>query len=124
MNRGNGSSPKLATDPVSTCPERRGKLRLAGPFFAKTRVADRSGHIFKINTAVENISAGGLYLHLEQPVEPGTVLLVVTQFSSAWERKARVACVATRGPVLRVESGPGGTYGVAVAITHHRFLQV
>ena len=101
--------------------ERRAKVRLSGLFPAKARV-DRAGQVFKIHTTVENISAGGLYLHLEQPVEPGAVLFVVTQFSRAWKRKARVACVATRGPVLRVEERLGG-YGVAVAITRHRFLQ-
>ena len=104
--------------------ERRNRQRLFEPFPVKVRGVDRKGNRFKINTAVENISAGGLYLRLKQRVEPGTVLFVVTQFSSAWKRNARVACVATRGPVLRVESRSGGEYGVAVAITHHRFLQL
>jgi hypothetical protein len=124
LSEGDERSAEFTPNPVadSVTPERRTKLRLTGPFPARARVVDRAGKSHKINCAVRNISAGGLFLQLEQQVEPGVVLFIVTQFSGAWRREARVARVAVRGPVLRVESGPDGQYGVAVAITRHRFL--
>jgi hypothetical protein len=122
MSRGNGPSPEFPADPPPAVAERRAKVRLAGPFPAKARVVDPRGNVLKVDTVVENVSAGGLYLRLRQPAEPGAVLFVVTEFTTAWRREARRARVATRGPVLRVEPLPGGDYGVAVAITRHRFI--
>lgn len=121
MSYGNESSPEFAPDRALTSTERRAKLRLTGPFAARARIVERGG-ISKIDSTVENISASGLYLRLDREVEQGTVLFVLTQFSTAWKRKARAAWVATRGFVVRVESKPEGGYGVAVTITRHRFL--
>ena len=98
------------------------RLRLYGPFPARVRGVDASGETFKADAAVDDISAGGMYLRIGRRVESGATLFVVTQFSPSWAAEVRAPRVALRGRVLRVEPRPAGVYGVAVAITRHRFL--
>jgi hypothetical protein len=103
--------------------ERRSKTRLYGWFPATVRGVDQSGEAFDTNTMIDNISAGGLYLRLrQQRVEPGTMLFVVIRLSTAPPDEVRAPLIALRGRVLRAEQKPEGERGVAVQITHTRFL--
>jgi hypothetical protein len=121
LSEGNGRLSKSTNRSSTgyTGPERRSKLRLYGPFPAKVRGVDVNGKIFKVETVLDNISAGGLYLRLRQRLEPDAILFVVTRLSASEVRAPRVA---VRGKVLRIEQKPDGECGVAVKITRHRFI--
>jgi hypothetical protein len=101
--------------------ERRRQPRLTIPFPTRVRGRSTEGAPFECDTAVENISRGGLYV-----VVPGWVdlqarmLFVVTLTPGGGRPGARVAL---RGRVVRAEPRPGGEYGIAVVIEGHRFLE-
>jgi len=103
-------------------PERRHKARIYEPFPVKVRGVERQGQAFEEDTLVENLSASGVYLHLPLNVEQGAKLFLVIQFLGAQSSDGIVARVAVRGVVMRVEPKADGSYGLAVAIWHHRFL--
>ena len=103
--------------------ERRETLRLSEKFPAKVRGVNAEGEVFENDTVVESISVKGLYLRLQQCIEPGARLLVIVQFSKISANWGVGARVAIHGLVLRSELKPAGEeYGVAVAAIHHRFL--
>ena len=103
-------------------PERRSTPRLAASFPASVVGAGATGGVFEINTELDNISAGGLYLRLDRRVEPGATLLVVVHLCAVGRETRDTARVAIDGLVLRCESHPGGRCGLAIKITNHRFL--
>lgn len=102
--------------------ERRGKPRINGPFFVTVRGDAGGGEFFESYSVIDNISAGGLYLRLEQHVEPGTTLFFITSFSTADRLDGFAPRLALHGTVRRMELTAGGARGVAVALSHHRFL--
>ena len=93
--------------------------RLYQPFPVKVRGVDAEGGDFDLNTVLENFSAGGLYLHLPQVLEPGAKVFAVVRLGT---QEAPGAVVAVRGRVRRVDAKPDGGSGVAVQFTRHRFL--
>ena len=99
--------------------ERRRALRVDLPFPATVRGIDATGERFTLNTQLDNLSACGLYLRLQRPVEPGAHLLLVVRLSTVPHAGPRVAL---RGTVLRTEAYDDGRCGVAVAFDRHRFL--
>ena len=102
--------------------ERRTKPRLKGPFRVFVRGADAGGETFELHAVIDNISASGLYVRLSQSVEPGTTLFLLTTLSSP-DRVGRVAShLALQGVALRSELTPDGACGVAVRLSHYRFL--
>ena len=100
--------------------ERRCAPRLARAFATCVRGVTAAGHAFELRTTLENISGGGLYLVLPEPVEAGAKLFLVVDLALSGGR--RVTRVAIRGRVVRVEPRPGGAVGVGVARERHRFL--
>ena len=102
--------------------ERRRKPRIYKPFPATVRGVSASGEPFQINTVLDNLSAGGLYLRLMPRVEQGARLFIVIWLAPAPMGELTPPRVAARGRVLRSEPKPGGECGVAVRITRHRFL--
>ena len=108
---------------VHTKIERRRQQRLYERFPAVVRCVDGRGEVFHINAALDNISAGGLYLRLRHEVGEGAQLSLVTRITTAaTEGEVRGPVVAIEGRVLRAEPQPDGQCGVAVAILHHKFL--
>lgn len=103
-------------------PERRRKPRIDGPFPACIYAVDGAGESFEVNTVLNDISAGGLYLRLRPIIEPGTTLFIITRLSPAAGLEALAPRVALHGVVVRAELKPDGECGVAVAFSHHRFL--
>jgi hypothetical protein len=101
--------------------ERRGRPRVERPFPVTVRGVDATGEPLDIDTVLDNMSVGGLYVRLPRRIEPGARLAVGIRVSvsGAQERTARVA---TRSVVKRVESAAGGEHGLAVAFTRHRFF--
>lgn len=102
-------------------PERRGRLRISGPYPALVRGAGASGERFNEETFVENLSAGGLYLKLEREVAEGARLFLVVQLATG-PGDFPPPRVAIRGSVARVDPRPEGGYGLALVISGHRFL--
>ena len=102
--------------------ERRHKVRLHGPFAARARGVNDCGEAFEVETHLENISGGGLYLRVPQKVAPGAVLFILTRFTAAPPDEVLAPTICIRGTVLRAEPQPDSTCGVALAITQHRFL--
>ena len=102
--------------------EQRGAVRVAMPFPVMVRGVDRTGDRFTLDSVLDNLSATGLYLRLARLMEPGAALFVVVRLSIALTQEAAVPGVAARGVVLRAEPQPGGTCGIAVRFTRHRFL--
>jgi hypothetical protein len=102
--------------------ERRRHVRIDGPFPAIIRSRDSSNNAFEVNTLLNNLSAGGFYLRLEQRLEPGIKLFAVINLSNPLALKTLVPRVAVRGTVQRVELQSDGQWGVGVRFTRHRFL--
>jgi hypothetical protein len=102
-------------------PERRGGLRIDGPYPALVRGAGTNGERFSEDTFVENLSARGLYLKLEREVAEGTRLFLVVQLATG-PGDLPPPRVAIRGSVARVDPRPEGGCGLALVISGHRFL--
>ena len=101
----------------------RTKPRIYEPFPAKVRGVDTNGEPFRIETVIDNLSTGGVYLRLAQPVEQGAKLFIMIRLSTAKSDEMPAPRVAARGVVLRAEPQPDGVYGLAIAFTRHRFLE-
>ena len=99
--------------------ERREKPRVEQPFPVTVRGVDATGEPLDIDTVLDNMSVGGLYVRIPRRLEPGAQITVGIRVSAPWEERP-AARVATRGVVLRVESKPDGEHGLAVAFTRYR----
>ena len=106
---------------MSLDPERREKPRIDLPFRAKVQGVDQRGESFEIETALDNFSAGGLYLRLAREVNPGAQLRIFVRLPTASEN-AGAWQIATDGVVLRAAKQQDGGCGLAVQFTKHRFL--
>ena len=102
--------------------ERRSKPRIYDPFPTTVEGVDANGEAFESRTVLENFGAGGLYLRLGQHVELGTELDFVIRLSITPTNETDAAHVVMHGVVLRAESGPGDTCGVAVGSIRYHFL--
>ena len=99
--------------------ERRGRPRVEQPFPVTVRGVDATGEPLDIDTVLDNMSAGGLYVRIPRRIEPGARLAVGIRLSvpGGQGRKARVAA---RGVVLRADSTAHGEHGLAIEFTRHR----
>jgi len=100
--------------------ERRKKPRIATPFPTRVRGIDSKGEAFEAESVLDNFSSEGLYIRVAQRVKEKSKL----EFSirMAGPERSVAATVKARGIVLRAEAKPGGVYGLAVKLTHHRFM--
>ncbi len=96
---------------------------MAASFPATVHGVNEHGEPFKVDTAIDNISAGGLFLWRPQCLEQGAALLVVSRMAKPDSGTATTApLVAMHGIVLRARQVQGGLCGVAMKITRHEFL--
>src|SRR2546421_10644493 len=102
--------------------ERRSKPRIYDPSPTTVEGVDETGEAFKSHTVLDNFGAGGLYLRLARHVEQGTELDFVIRLSTNPENQTDGARVVMHGVVLRTESRPDDTCGVAVASIRYHFL--
>lgn len=102
--------------------ERRTKVRITEPFPAKVRGVDEAGEAFEIETTLDNLSSGGLYMRLLREIEPGSELSVVVRLSTSRSDRVRAPRVSARGVVLRSVPEPDGMRGLAVMLTRYRML--
>jgi len=100
--------------------ERRICTRLSEPFPVNISGTNQAGEGFEIDTIVDNLSARGLYVRLIQPLKPSTRLSLILRMSRNGEASA--PRIAANGMVVRVEPQPDGRFGLAIALTKHRFL--
>ena len=123
-NPAESAAPRTPMRLLNACDggDRRRKPRINGPFPAVVRGVDAGGETFEVYTVVENICARGLYLRLNQRLEPGTTLYCEVTLSAPVGTVEAAPRLALHGMVLRAELKPCGACGVAVAFTHHRFL--
>jgi hypothetical protein len=99
--------------------ERRRKPRIATPFPTRVRGVNAAGEAFEVESVLDNLSSDGLYLRLAHQVKEKAKLEFLIRMSGAEESQAPT--VEARGVVLRAETKPGGIFGLAVKLTHHRF---
>lgn len=102
--------------------ERRGKPRLSCTFPAIVRGADPGGPRFQTTGAVENLSASGVFLRLERPIEQGSRLFIMFRFSVGAPDGGTGPNIAVHGIVLRTQEERNSHYRVAVRLQHYRFL--
>ena len=102
--------------------ERRASPRIETPFPAVVRSVDIDDLPFEEHTVLDNLSSGGLYLRLARQVQPGVQLFVLFQLSIALDTYSAIAGIALHGVALRVERRPGGIFGTAISLVHHRFI--
>jgi hypothetical protein len=99
--------------------ERRANPRTETSFVVTVRGTDAEGHLMNIDTWLDNLSGGGMYVRLPRRVTPGARRAVGIRFSEAGT-SGRVPRVAGRSVALRVEPTSDGRFGVALAFTKTR----
>lgn len=105
--------------------EKRRNPRITVHSPATVRGVDTEGKAFKETTEVENLSAHGLYMRIEQPTEVGTPIFVMFRLVEDASNKASQATaprIAVRGKVHRVEPKADGNVGVVVVFQQYRFI--
>lgn len=115
-------SPGSGMLPRYTGQERRVSARIETPFPATVRSVGINGQPFEVRTILDNVCSRGVYLRLVRQVQQGIKLFVFIRLSVDSNADAPAACVALHGVVLRVEPRPGGAFGIAIGITHYRFI--
>jgi hypothetical protein len=116
------SRPNSATQSGYAGQERRTAPRIETPFPLLVRSIDIANRRFEEHTVLDNLSSGGLYLRLAWRIRLGARLFALVQIAVAPDAGAPAACVALHGVVLRTEPRPGGVFGTAIRLTHHRFI--
>jgi len=119
------SSPTARGSPAiknNVAAERRSKPRIECAYPAVVRGLEPSGKRFEESAVLANLSACGLYLRLNRPVEPGRELTVLIRLSNAPRDEAKLSSIATRGVVVRSELQPDGRCGLALKFERHHFL--
>ena len=79
--------------------ERRKHPRIYEPFRVKVSGTDAAGQKFQTETALDNLSAGGLYVRLPWNVQQGSKLFIVVQMSTANKESVPVARVPIPAPL-------------------------
>jgi hypothetical protein len=100
--------------------ERRSSPRIETPFPAAVRSVDIDDQFFEAYAVLDNFSSAGLYLRLARQVRQGSRLFVLIRLSIALD--SSTACIALRGVAQRTDLRPGGIFGTAIKLTHHRFI--
>ena len=102
--------------------EQRSSARINAPYVVRLRGINSQGQTFKEETVLENLSGGGLYLRLKQPVREGADVSLAVRLSTSLAGDVPALRLAARGTVLRVEPQRDGSYGVAIEFKRRRVL--
>lgn len=108
-----------ATDFGARTQERRHKARISEPFPARIWGIDSSDLPFNVDSVVDNISSSGVYLKTPRAVDIGSKVKLIVHFLSG---PTSGVTASLQGRVLRSESQDDGKYGLAMAVSKHRFL--
>src|SRR6266480_1003904 len=82
--------------------ERRSRARVDPPYPIRLRGKNSEGRAFKEETVLDNLSAGGLYLHLQQKLVVGAQVSIAVRLSVSSPKEVPALRLAARGNVLRV----------------------
>jgi len=82
-------------------------------------MTDAAGRLWRLDVVLDNLSAGGMYLRLNQSVRQDAYLSIAVRLSTAARTTPAMRLVA-RGVVLRAEPLPDGTWGLAVEFARRR----
>jgi hypothetical protein len=102
--------------------ERRTKPRISKPFRAYVSGKRAGGTPFEIETRVENVSASGLYILMEENMAEGAKLSIMIRLSTSETDEEPAAQVQTEGVVVRTEDLPNRLYGVGIRFLRYYFL--
>ena len=100
--------------------ERRTSPRVTVPYTVRLRGTDSTGQSFKEETQMGNLSTGGMYASLVRNPQKGSSVSVSVRLSTAPADRVSAVRLAARGTVVRVETQPGGAFGVAVQFTRRQ----
>lgn len=106
---------------ITNIAERRNKSRLDCDYPAIVKGMNQQGNISKDNGKLANLSDSGLYLWANRDIEYNSKLSVTVLLSSTLIEK-KTPQLTTQGIVVRREPQTNGPYGVAVKLSHYRFL--
>src|SRR5262245_41106565 len=102
--------------------ERRASQRIETPFPTLVRSVDVHAQPFEAHTVLDNFSSCGLYLRLVWRLPQSAKLFVLIGLSVGPNVDHCATCVALHGVALRIEPLPGGSFGTAIRLIHHRFV--
>ena len=114
--------PSLRASPVSHGVERRSKTRIYEPFPVRVRGRGDNGEKYDMDTVLDNLGPGGLYLRLARNVKEGARLFLLVRFSPSQDKEVFAPLVAIEGEVLRAEPQTDGRCGIAVRFARRRFV--
>ena len=100
--------------------EQRKSPRIYIAFPVKVKGQDAAGRAFEVETVVDDLSTGGLYVRIDRMVPKGAKLQFVISLATRLTRNERVAQVTADGVVLRSSPQPDGKCGLGVRFTHYR----
>ena len=102
--------------------ERRTKPRMYKNFPARVQGEDAKGEKFEEATVLDNLARSGLYLRLARDVKQDMRLSITIRLSTARMAEVPVANLMINGVVMRTEPLSDGQWGLAIAVTDHRFV--
>ncbi len=102
--------------------ERRTKPRLECSYPTTVKGLSSGGTRYQTRAVLANISANGMYLRTKHQMRDGELLSVVVRLSQSIIDRSNQFRLSATCQVVRVESKPDGTYGVAMRIQRHRYL--
>jgi hypothetical protein len=102
--------------------ERRSQPRVHEAFPAQVRGVDDAGQGFELETVLDNLSTGGLYMRLPRSVRCGSKLSLVVRFPGLQNGTNFVPLISLKGTVTRAEPQADGRCGLAVVLSTSRLL--
>lgn len=102
--------------------ERRQFGRLYQTFPARVRGVAKTGETFSLDTTVDNMSAGGVFLRMPMEIDPEPLLHAVIVLKNPDSFSPHPPRLLLTGKVLRTERLPDEKFGVAVELKNYRFL--
>jgi hypothetical protein len=106
----------------SASKERRRLVSIEDPLPVILRSMDSSGKAIQVITLGDSLSAGSLFLWLEQYLQPGTKIFALIRLVRPTAPTTRGPSIAVRGVVQRTTQQLDGRYGISIQFTRYRFL--
>jgi hypothetical protein len=116
------SSSRMVPHPERVQGERRSKPRVDISLPAAVRAHPASGKRFKTGALLANMSANGMFLHIDRNIHVGERIFVFVRLSPDLESGDLRPQIAASGTAVRTEVLPDGSFGIGVKLHHHRFL--
>ena len=102
--------------------DRRHAPRLDCNYPAQVRIRSSNGAKMDQDAMVSNLSASGLCLRFDKPVEPGSSLFTLVRVVEEPSDKYLPFSIASDGVVVRSVPQVDGKFGVAVRFNHRRLI--